>query len=122
MSYSRPTLGIYAQIVDAAAQATSAGANAGAGVYKKAERAAKSNLQAARYELQASQAGAGAASRVAQISAESTVEAAQLRIAAAKIAREKTQKSTQKALLIGGGAVVVLGLGVLLAFGGKSTP
>jgi multidrug efflux pump subunit AcrA (membrane-fusion protein) len=115
-------LGIYAQIVDAAAQATNAGANAGAGVYKKAERAAKSNLQAARYELQASQAGAGAASRVAQIAAESTVEAAQLRIAAAKIAREKTQKSTQKVLFIGGSAVVVLGLGVLLAFGGKSTP
>ena len=115
MSYARQPMGIYAQIIDAAAQATSAAVKAGAGAYQKAERNAKKDLQAARYDLEASQAGAHATERVAEIAAEGVVDAAQARITTERTARAKRQQ-----VLIIGGAVVALGLGaVVLAFGGK---
>lgn len=117
MSYSsHARLGFWDYIVEGVAKTTSAAVSAGAGIEQKKERAAKRGEQAARFELDAAQAQASATEQAAQITAEGTVDAAQIRIAAAKKAAAKQQQ-----MLIVGGAVVALGIGlVLLLSGGKS--
>lgn len=63
-------VGVYAQIVDAAAQATDAAAKAAAGTYKKAERAAKRDAQGRLLLLESERAQTGGALEVARIQAE----------------------------------------------------
>lgn len=117
MSYApAPPLGFWNYIIEGVASTTTASVKTGAGAYKKQERAAKSDLQAARYELEAARSGAAATEQSAQITAEGAVDAAAIRIAAAKKAREKQTK-----MLIIAAAVAVLGVGaVVLLSGGKA--
>lgn len=63
-------VGVYAQIVDAAAQAAEAAAKAAAGTYKKAERAAKRDAQGRLLLLESERAQTGGALEVARIQAE----------------------------------------------------
>jgi len=115
MSYARTHLGVWNYIVEGVAKATSAAVTAGAGIEQKKERAAKRGEQAARYELEAAQAQAAATGQAAQLTAEGTVDAAQIRIAAARQAAAKRQQ-----ILLVGGAAVALGIGlVVLLSGGR---
>lgn len=97
-------VGVYAQIVDAAAQAADAAAKAGAGTYKKAERAAKRDAQGRLLTLEAERTMTGSALEVARIQAE-TLRAGGT--AAVKAAETKTK------YIIAGAA----GLGVLALLG-----
>lgn len=116
VSYSHTQLGLVTTLVEAGVKTYTATLDAATGTYKKRERAAKSDLQTARYELEAAQAGASATEQSAQITAGGAVDAATIRIAAAKKAREKLNKT----LLIGAVATV-LGIGAIaLLFGGKA--
>ena len=104
MSYAVSGIGVWSYIADAALRATNAGIEAGAGKYKKAERAARNVEQAARVGLEAAQAAARGAQQAAQVTAEGQVAAAAARIEAQRQAREKRNKM----ILYGSGAFLAI--------------
>jgi hypothetical protein len=97
-------VGVYAQIVDAAAQAADATAKAAAGTYKKAERAAKRDAQGRLLTLEAERAMTGGALEVARIQAET--------LRAGGTAEARAAEARTKYIIVG-----AAGLGVLALLG-----